>query len=211
MIRNSEAHSRLFAAAIALIAATGLIVQFAAELERSGSFGANLWALVRFFTILANLLVAIVFGRIALRARAPEQPWLLAGTVFSIMLVGVIYIFLLHGLLELNGGARLANFLLHIVTPILAPLYWMAFARKGALRYRDPLVWAIFPGAYVVYALARGAFDGRYAYPFIDVGQIGWVQAGVNCLLIGTGFLAAGCAFVWLDHRLGGIDANPRV
>ncbi len=211
MIGNNEAHRRLFATAIALIAAGGLIVQFAAELERNGSFAANLWVLVRFFTILANLLVAIVFGRIAFGSRASEQPRLLAGTVFSIMLVGVIYVFLLHGLLELSGGARLANFLLHIVTPILAPLYWLAFARKGALRYRDPPVWAVFPATYAVYALARGAFDGRYAYPFIDVGQIGWVQAGVNCLLIGIGFLAAGCAFVWLDHRLGGSDPNRRV
>ena len=210
MIVSNDALRRSCAAAIALTAVVGLIVQFVSVLEQNGSFAANLWVLARYFTILANVLVAVVFGGIARDASGWGSPRLLAGAVFAIILVGVIYMLLLRGLLDLSGGAWLADVVLHMVTPVLAPLYWLAFARKGALAYRDPLLWGLFPAAYVSYALARGAIDGNYAYPFIDAGRIGWAQTGINCLLIGTGFIAAGCAFVWLDHALAGAGRPPR-
>ena len=70
------------------------------------------------------------------------------------------------------------------------------------MRRRDPLIWAVFPLAYFPYALARGALEGIYAYPFMDVGQIGWARIGGNALVIGVAFIAVGYVVVWLDGRL---------
>jgi hypothetical protein len=194
---------RGLAAAIALAAAAGLVLQFSATMNTGAPPGISLWILARFFTILTNLLVAATFAAVALNPRPLRPPWLVAGTTLSILLVGVIYGLLLHGLTELSGAGQMANVLLHMVTPVLAPLYWLGFAPKGQLRYRDTLIWAGYPTAYVVYALARGAADGRYPYPFIDVAAIGWAQTAVNCAAIGAGFLVIAAAAVWLDHRLG--------
>ena len=55
------------------------------------------------------------------------------------------------------------------------------------------------PIAYLVYALVRGAIDGKYPYPFIDVGNLGWLQTALNAGGIALGFIIAGLALVWID------------
>ena len=107
----------------------------------------------------------------------------------AIMLVGVVYVTLLRGLLDLSGGAKLADTLMHYATPVLVPLWWLLFAPKGKLEWRDPAIWSLFPLAYFPYALARGAYEGIYAYPFINVAKIGWTQVGINAVMIAGGFL----------------------
>jgi hypothetical protein len=193
--------ARLAAGAITAAAGAGLSIQFAVTYERIGAFLFAVWALLRFFTILANLLVLFVFGRVA--ARQPVAPSLLAGTTLAIVLVGVIYAALLQGLVPLSGGAKLADILLHYVTPWASLLAWLAYARKGALLYRDTLRWAIFPAFYLPYALVRGAHEGHYAYPFIDLGRLGATAVAANCAAIASGFLMAAAGLVWLDGQLG--------
>ena len=192
--------SALLAACTAWI---GIAIHFVALFRDNHSLFSTLWLLLAYFTITTNLLVAVVFTGIALGAVSLAKPWWVAGTCLSIVLVGVVYTFLLHGLRELTGGSAIANVLLHWATPILVPLFWLAFVRKGALKAHDPLLWAIYPLCYLLYALARGAITGRYPYPFIDVPQIGWVQTGINAVLIAGGYFIAGWLFLLLDRRLG--------
>jgi hypothetical protein len=58
------------------------------------------------------------------------------------------------------------------------------------------------PLAYFGYALVRGKLEGRYAYPFMDAGHIGWAATATNGALIAAGFLIAGFALVWVDGRI---------
>jgi hypothetical protein len=194
--------ARAFAGGIAAAAVAGLVLQYFASLHFNGSPAAALWAMLRFFTIVTNTLVAIVFGGVAVVRQPTHFHRLVAGTVLSIVLVGIVYALLLRGLVALNGSAWAANFLMHIVTPVAAPLYWLLFAPKGWLRYTAPWRWGLLPAGYLAYALTRGVFDGRYPYPFLNVARIGWAQTAVNCLTIGVAFIAAGFFFVWLDRRL---------
>ena len=193
---------RIAAALIALVCWLALAVQFRATLGQTGSVAETLWILLRFFTVLTNLLVGVVMSGIALGSLRFASPRLLGFVTLAILLVGIVYMTLLRGLLELSGGALLADMLLHKVTPVLVPLYWLAFVRKGGLGRRDPLIWCLFPLAYFAYALVRGAIEGRYAYPFIDLASLGPARVALNALLIAAAFLAAGFAFVWLDGRL---------
>ncbi|MBU0658199.1 MAG: Pr6Pr family membrane protein [Alphaproteobacteria bacterium] len=192
--------ARMAAAIVALVALAGLVVQFAATLDQTGSVAGTLWTLLRYFTVLTNLLVALAFGWVAIGGR--PHPRRLAGVMLAILLVGIVYGLLLRGLLTLSGGALLADTLLHKVTPVLVPLWWIAFAVRGQLRWRDPWGWALFPALYLPYALLRGMAEGRYAYPFIDVAKIGIGTVLVNAVLIAMGFVAAGHALVWVDRRM---------
>lgn len=192
--------ARMAAAIVALVALAGLVVQFAATLDQTGSVAGTLWTLLRYFTVLTNLLVALAFGWVAIGGR--PHPRRLAGVMLAILLVGIIYGLLLRGLLTLSGGALLADTLLHKVTPVLVPLWWIAFAVRGQLRWRDPWGWTLFPALYLPYALLRGMAEGRYAYPFIDVAKIGIGTVLVNAVLIAMGFVAAGHALVWIDRRM---------
>jgi hypothetical protein len=45
--------------------------------------------------------------------------------------------------------------------------------------------------------------EGKYAYPFLNLTELGWVGVAINAALIALGFLVAGYGLVWVDRRLG--------
>ncbi len=204
MSTTNSTSSRLFAALVAVTAWAGLAVQVAANYGLTGSLAESLWVIVRYFTVITNLIVAVVFTGIALNDRRPASPPIVSGVTLAILLVGVVYGLLLRGLVDLSGGAVVADWLLHMVTPVLGLGYWILFVPKGRLRQTHPLLWTILPLAYFAYALIRGTIEGRYAYPFMDAGNIGWAATAANGALIAAGFLLAGFALVWVDGRMAG-------
>lgn len=195
---------RVSAGLIVLTAWAGLAIQLDASLGKSGSLLASLWNMLRFFTVISNLILALFFTGIALGFVHLMRPRAIGGMTLTILLVGVVYHLLLRGLVELSAGAMLANILLHKVTPLLTAGFWLVFAGKGGLRSGDPLRWTALPLAYLGYALVRGAVDGIYPYPFMDVASIGWTRTLANSAAIAIAFVVAGYAFVFLDRLLAG-------
>lgn len=194
--------ARLLALAIALCAWIGIAIHVDAQWSQSGSLLSAIWVLAGYFTVLTNLLVAITFSIIALRGPDAIGPRSLGGVTICIALVGIIYGLLLRGLVELTAGAAVANVLLHMVTPILAPVYWLTCVRRGALRWNDPLLWALYPAIYLLYALVRGSAQGSFAYPFINYVDNGALQVAGTVVIITLAFLVAGWLMVLLDKRL---------
>lgn len=199
--------ARTAGAFIALVAWFGLAVQFSATHAASGSVGETIWILARYFTILTNLLVAIVMTRVALGRRV--SPFALGGATLAILLVGIVYLTMLRALHQLEGAALLADRLLHYTVPALAGLFWLALASKDGLRWRDPFLWSLYPLVYLGYVLIRGGLDALYPYPFIDVAAIGLPLAVLNSFGIWIGFVAFGLVLVWLGRRL--LGPRPRM
>jgi hypothetical protein len=195
---------RLLAAAIAAIAWTGLGLQFHATFGQLHSVAATLWTIFLYFTVITNLLVAIVFTAQAFGWSRIATPFNLGGVTIAILLVGIVYITLLNGSLELSGGAKLADTLNHKVTPVLVGLYWLFVAKKGRLDWNDPAKWALLPLAYFAYGLWRGHVEGKYPYPFMNLARLGWPQTLVNAVAMAMGFIAVGYVMVWLDRRMSG-------
>jgi hypothetical protein len=185
------------AALVAIVCWAGLAVQFAATYGVQHDVTATLWVLARFFTILTNLLVAVTMTWVAIGRKV--SPEVLGGLTVALLLVGVIYMTLLRGLMHLNGAALIADTLFHKVSPVLMALWWLLFAPRAKLRWSAPILWAVYPLGYLIYVLARGRMDGRYPYPFIDVGKLGWLQTALNVGGIALGFILAGFALVWID------------
>lgn len=190
---------RAAAALIALICWAGLAIQFSATSADQTGILATLWVLARFFTVITNLLVAVIMTRVAFGAQVP--PSALGGVTLAILLVGVVYATLLQGLITLSGGAVLADTLLHKVSPVVTVLWWLAFAPHGRLSWSAPFRWCAYPLLYFGYALVRVGIDGKYAYPFMDVGKIGWPQTLINAAVISVAFVLAGLLMVWIDRR----------
>jgi len=201
--------ARLAAGAVALVAWVGLAVQFRASLAQFDSVPETLWVMLRYFTVIANGLSAILLSAVALGLTGFVSPARLGGVAIAMLLVGVVYGLLLRGMLELSGGAKLADTLMHLVTPVLVPAFWLLFVPKGGLNRRDPVLWAVLPLVYFVYALGRGAIEGVYAYPFMNVTRLGWPQTLTNALLMALGFLAAGFVMLWLDRMLARAGTKP--
>jgi hypothetical protein len=192
---------RTVAAIIALIALAGIVLYALAQMGKGSTLSETLWVLARFFTILSNVLVLVVCAMIAVGVRV--TPRFVAGTALAIVLVGVVYELLLSGLnTDLTGGSAAANTLLHRVTPLVVPFFWLIFVPKGTLRFTDTLLWAAFPVAYLAYAMIRGNAEGIYAYPFLDIGANGATQVVITVVVIALGFLASGVALVGIDRWL---------
>jgi hypothetical protein len=90
---------------------------------------------------------------------------------------------------------KIAGILLHAVVPVRYVVYWLMLAPKSRLAWKSVLLWLIYPLAYLIYALARGTLSGRYSYPFIDVGELGYSRvflktAMLLCVFVGAGLLA---------------------
>jgi len=194
---------RAAALAIAVVALLGLATNFSVSFAFTGSLWRTSWALLRYFTITSNLLVLAVFICVGISGSLASAGKWMGATVLSIVLVGVVYALLLAGQRDLSGGSLVADVLLHRVTPILVPVFWLLFVPKGRLSRCDPYLWALYPLLYFAYAMIRGALDGRYAYPFINAASLGWPRVILNAALIALGFFGVGEVFVYLDRRAG--------
>jgi len=198
----------LAAALIAIVCWAGLAIQFAHTYGFEHQVPLTLWVIGRFFTVTTNLLVALVMTWVAIGRRA--SPELLGGLTLSIILVGAVYWALLQNLHHPEGAAHIANILMHRVAPIGMVLWWLLFAPRGRLKWSAAWLWVAYPIAYFIYALVRGHFDGKYPYPFIDVGHLGWLQVAINAGGIALGFIICGFLLVWVDkwRPLGSKRAN---
>jgi len=186
------------AAIVAIVCWAGLAIQFSATFGHQHHLVPTLWILLRFFTVITNLLVAVVMTLVAVGRKV--SPFVLGGITISILLVGVVYMTLLRGLVELSGGALLADLLLHKASPVAMSLWWLLFAQRKALKWNAAMQWALYPLAYFAYALVRGHYEYKYPYPFMDVGKLGWTQTAINAGGIAMAFIVAGFLLVWIDQ-----------
>ena len=201
---------RIYAAAGALLGWFALALQLYLMLAQSppsgvGRLGAVI-TFLSFFTILTNLLVAVVFTAVVFRPQTPWGEWLRspsvqAGTAVYIAIVGIVYQLLLRQLWNPQGAQWLADVLLHSIIPVGYLLYWLLFAPRAGLTWKHALAWLVYPGVYLVYILARGAVSHVYPYPFVDVNQLGYSGVLVRSAMLLVVFLGMGLLVVAVGRR----------
>ena len=209
---------RIYAITGALLAWFALVLQLYLVIVQSPPGLAMLGEVITyfsFFTILTNLLVALVFTAVALRAAGPFlSPPVQGGTAVYIAIVGIVYQLLLRQLWNPQGAQLLADMLLHAVIPLGYVVYWLIFAPRTGLRWMDAVVWLVYPGVYLVYVLARGAVSGLYPYPFVDVNVLGYAGVLARAAVLMAVFLGMGLLLVavsrWMRLPKGWIQPSLR-
>jgi hypothetical protein len=200
---------RIYAVTGALLAWFGLLLQLYLVIVRSPPGWAMLGEVITyfsFFTILTNLLVALVFTAIAMRAAAGwvqffSSSSVQGGVAVYIAIVGIVYQLLLRQLWNPRGAQLLADMLLHAVIPLGYVVYWLIFAPRAGLRWKDAVVWLVYPGVYLLYVLARGAVTGLYPYPFVDVNALGYAGVLARAVVLMAVFLGMGLLVVVLSRK----------
>lgn len=209
--------ARAFAIPVAIVAWCALLLQLWLSLRLTQANGDGIgWGLVvylGYFTILTNLLAALT---VTLPVIAPQsgpgrffaRASIISGVAAAIVTVGLSYFFLLRHVWDPQGWQFVADVALHYVMPALFFVYWLMSVRPDTVRWTDVPSWTVFPIAYLVYVLVRGAWIGSYPYYFIDVGALGYRQAFVNALGILALFLAVAAVLVIIASVRG--RAMPR-
>jgi hypothetical protein len=211
MILPSKARPALMAATAAVSAAS-VLLQLYLNLTGEHLDHTVLWRVVdffSFFTITSNILVAAVLAAALTRpsARLAQPAAFAAGSVY-IFVVAVTYELLLRG--DPRGLHLVADTGIHVITPTLFILIWLAWIPKDGLRWSQPLAWLIYPTVYTAYTLARGALIHRYPYFFVDVDRLGYPQALLNGVLFLVGFWLLGLGAVALGRVKARVQAAQR-
>jgi hypothetical protein len=123
-------------------------------------------------------------------------------------MVGIVYSVALRALWSPTGLQKLADMLLHDVAPLLWAGLWLT--GPHVRRRRSEVVWALLPPLlYCIYALARGAVDGWYAYWFLDPAQQSPGELGASILVLLIAFLVLAVLLVAVDQSLVSLGKRP--
>ncbi|MGV8970654.1 MAG: Pr6Pr family membrane protein [Microbacteriaceae bacterium] len=189
--------------AVAAGVATAIVATFFDTASRATIIPFNFFG---FFTMQSNIFAGAVVAVTAvtvLMGRKQSKGLELAracGTTY-IALVGIVYNTLLTGL---EGGVSLewANWVLHVAFPIYAVLDWVLFSDRAAQPWKRFWIVLIYPIAWLLVVLVRGATDGWVPYPFLSPAQDGgYATVAIYCVVIALGFAAVGAA-VWAISRV---------
>lgn len=164
-----------------------------------------------FFTILTNLLVALVLTFSLRRTSSTLCVYAGRATVQSavavyIAIAGIVYSLVLRNLWDPEGLQKIADVILHDAIPVLYLLYWLTFVRKDKGKDSDSLhfsrvpTWLAYPLLYLVYSLIRGAITGIYLYHFIDAGTLGYARVALNAVVLLLAFLGTSLLLVAIDR-----------
>ena len=192
-----------------LVGVATLLAQFPLTFSLSMAAGRTaLGSLVfffSFFTILSNILAAIVFAAALSQNRLAffRSPRVQSAAALYMLVVAAIYIDVLEALWAPTGLMRVLDTLLHYAMPALTLVFWLIFVRKGTLTYADIPKWLAFAFIYAVYVMIRGGFTGEYPYPIMDAGKLGLPQALLNTACIFILFSVLGLVLVAYDHWAG--------
>ncbi len=201
--------ARLWFGATALVVATGVVVQVVAtaRLDRGyfdsdASRVANVFC---YFTVQSNLIVMVTCALLAVRVRRTPT-WLRVLRLDGVVCIAVtfaVFHLALSSLQDLEGLARLADFLLHTASPVLCVLGWLLFGPRGKTSWRVVGLSVAFPLLWLAFALVRGPLvGGFYPYPFLDVSDLGYPRVLLNATAVAALFLALAAGAHLLDVRL---------
>ncbi|MGY0388785.1 Pr6Pr family membrane protein [Nocardioides sp. WG-D5] len=179
---------RAWYAVVAVVVGVGFVLQFyllftGGADANSGESGHEIPLAVRFarlfsfFTVDSNVLVLAVATAVALGRAANSVASRAIGlsALLGITVTGTVFSLVLAPGIELRGEAVVATNLFHIASPVLFVLGWLLWGPRRQWDVRIAVLAFVWPIAWLVLTLIRGAITGWYPYPFLDVGQNGMV------------------------------------
>lgn len=173
----------------------------------NGDVLAALKIILSYFTVLSNILCAIALTGILLFRNSTAGQFFAKSSIKTaitvyIFIVGLIYNVALRGLEIPTGWNSVANELLHVVNPLLVLGYWLFFANKSNLEYKNAFAWLIYPLLYVAMVVVRGLMINKYPYPFINVVTLGYPKAILNTIIILVVFWLVSLLFIFIGKKI---------
>lgn len=161
-----------------------------------------------YFTIqscLINIVMLLVGGMMALTRHTDTVLYTtvrMSTVAYAIVTAGVYNLLLRSVPYEGYQGLQWPNEVLHVWVPLFIVIDWIVSPGRPALPWR---VWGaviIYPVAWILFTLTRGAAVGVYPYPFLEPdGPNGW--GGVVAYIVGLAafILAIGALAIVFSRR----------
>lgn len=197
--------NRMWAVTGLVIGLTGLALQAFLTIPASMESGRDLlMSLVYFFsyfTIQTNIILLMIYFSVLFDGpwvALFEKPEARVMAAALITLVMAFYHFILAPTWAPEGLWKVADVILHYVTPLFYLVWFAALRYSRAVRFSAIPKMLIYPIIYVAYVLVRGALSGEYPYAIFDAGELGYSSVAVSggMLLLGVILLLVIAIFV---------------
>jgi hypothetical protein len=202
----------LFLLLIVVCAWLGMILQFVTVipdwLHQGKTMSDSLVHFFSYFTILTNLMIAVTSSAALLLPHSRfggfcAKPATITAIALYIIVVGLVYNLILRPIYHPQGWGRVADEIVHSVNPSLYVIYWLSFAAKGSVKWKNAINWLIYPLLYLVYTFLHGVVSSYYPYPFMDVKVIGYTGFWLNSFYLLLLFLFLSYVLIGIDKLLG--------
>jgi hypothetical protein len=215
--------ARIWFGGIAVVVGAALVIQLVLVFTNgqdvnsfqpttSQSLGERLVNLFSYFTIQSNLLVLGTSIALAVSIHRDGRLWrvLRLDALLGIIITGLVYDFVLAGLVHPTGWALAATIGFHYISPWATLLGWLIFGPRPRMSWRVMALAFIWPLAWLVLTFVRGALTGWYPYPFLDVDLIGLADSLRNSAVILLVAVAIAALLTLLDKHLPALVHDPR-
>ena len=194
--------------AAALLGWLALGIELYQNCQAEGSLLGGLGIFFSYFTVLTNILAALVLTSAATAGDSTVRrfflsPSLQGGVSASVVLVALVYNVLLRVPLSAQEFQWVPDELMHDVMPVLFLVYWWFGVTRGGLQWRHLPPWLIYLLVYFVYILIRGRLIGSYPYYFIEVDALGYPQVFINAGEVLLVFVLESLALIAVDRWQG--------
>ena len=171
------------------------------------SIAETLFVYFGYFTVWANILVALAFTAPLLNPDRKlsnffMRPGVRAALASYILMVSVVYHVMIVPYWNPQGFTWLTATGLNTVMPILYIIDWLFFAEKRPIFYKHLPYWLIFPAVYGATSIVRGLLTNVYPYPFLNVADLGIGNVLLNMSGLVAVFAVVGPIFIAVGHLI---------
>jgi len=156
-----------------------------------------------FFTVESNLLVLATSIALVID---PERDGALfrvlrLDALLGIAITWIVFALVLSKIVHVEGLAAWINFGFHDASPVLALVGWLVFGPRPRIDARTIALAFVWPIAWIVYTLIRGALVAWYPYPFLDAAALGYPKVLANVAIVIVLALVLASAMRWIDSK----------
>jgi len=151
-----------------------IFIAIISQIQSNMQLGLSLVNFFHFFTIESNIFIAVVLLYLALLELSdtpntvPQMNSIKGATTLYITITGVVYSLLLTNV-DVQTSDAWVNYVLHYIVPVYAIFDWIiTYKAVHDLRFKETILWLIYPILYLAYSLVRGYLTGWYPYPFLN-------------------------------------------
>jgi hypothetical protein len=181
-----------------------LVAQYANGSDRATFSAANFFS---YFTVISNILVAVVLLSLAARPMLVDEPRfeLLRGTVtLCISATGLVYAVLLApAAADVDVTLKWVDFIVHTLAPIVGFADWIVDPPRRRPTLAAAATWLVIPLVWLVYTMIRGPIVDWYPYPFLDPDLESAASIIVTCIGITVVFCLFAAGLRWWAGRRG--------
>ncbi len=197
---ETQAIRRLIRVAAIILVIAAIVAQ-TLVLAQNDAFDATRF--FAYFTIQSNLIGVAAFAWLIRHGHQPRSrgvELLRAAAAVYLTVTFFVVIFLLSGV---DVGLQLTwvDVVLHKIFPVIVVADWLLDPPQHRLMARDIVTLLIYPLAWAVLTMIRGAIDGWYPYPFLDPANGGYGQVLVTAVVMVVAFVAISWVIVELGNR----------